>query len=90
MTAMWRVLIGIVLIGAFIYLGGGRVVVQGGNGLIKLGEGMARVERLAKDRVIALVEYISERGQKRVEKTLRQKEREEQMEQGGEKRRRIR
>lgn len=79
MATMWRIVILIVLIGAFIYLGGGRVIAQAGKGLVSVGEGMERVEKVAKERVITLVDYIASLGQKKIEKTLKQKEREREI-----------
>ncbi len=73
MATFWRILLLVILIGAFIYLGGGRVIAQAGRGLVSAGESMERAENIAKDRVLELVDYITELGQKRIEKGLKEK-----------------
>ena len=79
MATFWRILLLVILIGAFIYLGGGRVIAQAGKGLVSAGESMERAENIAKDRMLGFVDYITSLGQERIEKNLRQKEREREI-----------
>lgn len=85
----WRVVLIIIALALFVYLGGGRLVVQAGNGIVRFGEGIQRVEMRAKGQSDRLLGYIQERGEKQAEKGVeRRRKIEEEAEKAERERRR--
>ena len=71
----WKTIFVIIAIAAFIYLGGGRLVIKAGNGIINIGHSMESLEKAAKDKTGDLIGYIRARGEKQVEKAIEKRRR---------------
>lgn len=84
----WRVVLVIIALALFVYLGGGRLVVQGGNGIVRFGEGIQRVEMRAKGQTDRLLGYIEKRGEKQIEKGVERRRKIEEMEEKAEREKR--
>lgn len=74
----WRVVLVIIALALFVYLGGGRLVIQAGNGIVRFGEGTQRVEMWGKSQTDRLLAYIRERGEKQVEKVIEKRRKTEE------------
>jgi len=84
----WRVVLVIIALALFVYLGGGRLVVQAGNGIVRFGEGIQRVEMRAKGQTDRLLGYIEERGEEKVEKAIERRRKIEEEQEKAERERR--
>ena len=84
----WRVVLVIIALALFVYLGGGRLVVQAGNGIVGFGEGIQRVEMRAKGQTDRLLGNIQERGEEKMEKAIERRRKIEEEQEKAERERR--